>query len=168
MTVTQYYHFTTDGSFKVLGNLQEAIASMTEPGFIWFKFYKPLREELNSLVDSVGIHPLSVEDCFDENQVPKIEYFQDNTFIIFNSFTYSDKELFIDEVNLFIGKRFLITVSGNHSGNREPLSGITGILEKGQLKFHGGPDFLMHIVLDYIVDQKYKSLDELEDELEQG
>ena len=39
-------------------------------------------------------------------------------------FTYVDKELFIDEVNLFIGKNFLITVSGHNSGERKPLNDV--------------------------------------------
>ena len=78
----------------VLTTLDEAVAAIKEGGFVWFNFYKPSREELTSLVDSIGIHPLSVEDCFDEEQVPKIEYFMNNTFIIFNSFTYQGKTSF--------------------------------------------------------------------------
>ena len=46
---------------------------------------------LCSMIEKVGIHPLSVEDCFDEEQVPKIEYFMNNTFIIFNSFSYTKR-----------------------------------------------------------------------------
>lgn len=166
MSVSKFYHFTSNGSFYGLANLEEAIVASKEDGFVWFNFFKPSKQDLNALIDTIGIHPLSVEDCFDENQVPKIEYFQNNTFIIFNGFTYTGKELFVDEINLFIGKKFLITVSGNHSGTREPLNDITGVLENGQLNSKEGPDFLMHIVLDYLVDQKYKAFDDMEDELE--
>ena len=31
-----------------------------------------------------------------------------------------------------------------------------------------GPDFLMHIVLDWLVDEKYKAFDDMEDELEEA
>ena len=168
MSGSKFYHFTPNGLFYGLSNLEEAITASKEEGFVWFNFFKPSREDLNSLIDAIGIHPLSVEDCFDEKQVPKIEYFKNNTFIIFNGFTYSEKELFVDEINLFIGKRFLITVSGNHSGTREPLGDITEVLENGQLYSREGPDFLMHVVLDYLVDQKYKAFDDMEGELEQA
>lgn len=168
MSETKFYHFSRKGLFYGLNSLEEAIATSKEEGFVWFNFFKPSREELNSLIDTIGIHPLSVEDCFDEKQVPKIEYFRNNTFIIFNGFTYSGKELFVDEINLFIGKKFLITVSGNHSGTRDPLNDITGVIENGQLKSSQGPDFLMQIVLDYLVDQKYKAFDDMEEELEQA
>lgn len=167
MSKTKFYHFPSKGTLYGLGSLQEAIDATKEPGFVWFNFYKPSREELNSLVDTIGIHPLSVEDCFDDQQVPKIEYFDNNTFIIFNGFEYSGKELFVDEVDLFIGDKFLITVSGYHSGDRQPLDDITDVIEKGKNQ-RGGPDFLMQRVLDYLVDEKYKAFDDLEDELEEA
>jgi len=65
---------------------------------------------------SPGLHPLSIEDCFDDDQVPKIEDYHKNTFILFNAFSYADSKLSIDEVDLFIGENFLVSVT--HS---EPL-----------------------------------------------
>lgn len=166
MSTTKFYHFPSTGTFYGLATLEEAIVASKEEGFVWFNFFKPSRKELNSLIDLVGIHPLSVEDCFDEKQVPKIEHFTNNTFIIFNGFTYSSKELFVDEIDLFIGKKFLITVSGHNSNGREPLNDLTGVLETGKMNVRGGPDFLMHRILDYLVDEKYKAFDDMEDELE--
>jgi magnesium transporter len=166
MSESKFYHFTTAGLFYGIGTLDEAVSATREGGFVWFNFYKPSKEILSSLVDKIGIHPLSVEDCFDEEQVPKIEYFTNNTFIIFNSFTYSKNELFIDEINLFLGKNFLITVSGHNSGERNPLKNCGAVIENGSTNAKDGPDFLMHIVLDLIVDEKYEAFDDMEDELE--
>jgi magnesium transporter len=119
-----------------------------------------------SPADKIGIHPLSVEDCFDDEQVPKIDHFANNTFIIFNSFSYEKNALFIDEVNLFIGKNFLITVSGHNSDGRKPLDRLEEVIENGNTNAKSGPDYLMHIVLDWLVDAKYKAFDDMEDELE--
>ena len=166
MSESKFYHFSADGLFYGIATLREAITVSGEGGFVWFNFYQPTREALSSLIDTIGIHPLSVEDCFDDNQVPKIEYFNNNTFIIFNAFSYSEKTLFIDEVNLFIGKNFLITVSGNNSGTRKPLNNITDLIENGHTNGKTGPDFLMHIVMDWLVDEKYKAFDDMEEELE--
>jgi magnesium transporter len=146
--------------------LDEAVTASREDGFVWLDFYQPSRETLSGLVDKFGIHPLSVEDCFDDGQVPKIEYFMNNTFIIFNSFSYSKNELFIDEVDLFIGKNFLITVSGHNSDTRKALDNLGGKIENGTTDAKTGPDFLLHIVLDWLVDEKYKAFDDMEEELE--
>jgi magnesium transporter len=166
MSESKFYQFSPTGTFYGLGTLKDAVDALKEGGFVWFNFFKPSKEELFSLVDEIGIHPLSVEDCMDEQQVPKIEYFNNNTFIIFNAFSYAGKTLFIDEINLFIGKNFLITVSGHNSGTRKPLDNISAILENGHANAKSGPDFLMHVILDYLVDDKYKAFDDMEEELE--
>ena len=129
-------------------------------------YYKPEIEELHSLVDTMAIHPLSVEDCLDSSQVPKIEHFPGNTFIIFNAYTYKDKTLYIDEIDFFIGKNFLITVSGINSDDRRPLNNAIKIIENDPSVAKSGPAFLMHVVLDYVVDQKFHAFEALEDELE--
>ena len=168
MSESKFYHFTASGTFYCTETLDEAVAATIEEGFVWFNFYQPSKEILSSLVNKIGIHPLSVEDCFDEEQVPKIEYFPNNTFIIFNSFSYSKDILFIDEVNLFIGKNFFITVSGHKSEGRRPLNNIEEVIENGSTNAKTGPDFLMHIVLDRLVDAKYKAFDDMEVELEEA
>ena len=114
----------------------------------------------------MGLHPLSIEDCTDKNQVPKIEDFPGNTFIIFNAFSYADRKLSVDEVDMFIGEKFLITVSGYDSGARRPLRDIQRIVELDIESARQGPAFLMHVILDHIVDQKFVAIEALEDELE--
>jgi magnesium transporter len=166
MSESKFYHFSSTGLFYCIGTQAAAISALKEGGFVWFNFYDPAREELASLIDTIGIHPLSVEDCFDNKQVPKIEYFKDNTFILFNAFTYHEKSLLVDEINLFIGQNYLITVSGHNSESRKPLNNVVELVEHNLANAKSGPAFLMHMVLDYLVDQKYKAFDDMEDELE--
>lgn len=166
MSEVKYYHFSATGLFYGVETLVDAISELHEGGFIWLDFFQPTKAELMKLVDTIGIHPLSVEDCLDNRQVPKIEHFPNNTFIIFNAFSYADKTLYVDEINLFIGKNFLISVSGRNSESRKPLNDIAKIIEKDLGTVKTGPAFLMHVILDYIVDQKFQAFDSLEDELD--
>lgn len=166
MSEKRYFHFTKAGLFYGMDRLEDAISALLEGGYIWLNYYNPEKEELMALVDKLGIHPLSVEDCMDEKQVPKIEHFHDNTFIIFNAFQYADKTIYIDEINLFIGRNFLITVSGHNSGERKPLSEIEKIISNDPGNTYLGPAELLHRVIDYLVDQKFNALESVEDELE--
>jgi magnesium transporter len=166
MSESKFYHFTSSGLFYGLKTSEEAITALREGGFIWMNYYKPEIEELHSLVDTMGIHPLSVEDCLDSSQVPKIEHFPGNSFIIFNAYSYKDQMLHIDEIDFFIGRNFLITVSGINSDGRKPLNNVIKIVENDPGMAKAGPAFLMHVVLDYVVDQKFHAFEALEDELE--
>jgi magnesium transporter len=168
MSERKYFHFTKTGLFYGMSSLNEALSALKEGGYIWLNFYKPEKDDLMALVDTLGIHPLSVEDCMDDKQVPKIEHFPDNTFVIFNAFHYLQKILHVDEINIFIGKNFLITVSGHNSDERKPLSEIEKIVSADPGNAKLGPAILMHRVLDYLVDQKFTAFESLEDELEEA
>jgi len=168
MSESNFYHFAPSGHFYGVKSVEEAITAAKEGGFIWFNFFNPSIQELHSLVDTMGVHPLSVEDCLDSSQVPKIEHFPGNTFIIFNSYSYKEKQLYIDEIDIFIGRNFLITVSGINSEERKPLNGIIKIIETDPTLASSGPAFLMHVVLDYVVDEKLQAFESLEDELEEA
>ncbi len=168
MSEPRFYHFTSEGLFYGVKTIEEAILAAREGGFIWLNYYNPSMEVLHSLVDTMGVHPLSVEDCLDARQVPKIEHFSSNTFVIFNAFLYRDKILTVDEVDFFIGRNFLITVSGVNAEGRKPLANIEQIVENDPGLAKAGPAFLMHVVLDYVVDEKIKAFEALEDELEEA
>lgn len=168
MLYNKFYHFPKKGIFYSLATSSAAIEAVKESGFIWLNFYKPSRADLSYLVDPLGIHPLSIEDCVDASQVPKIEHFPKNSFSIFNAFAYVDKTLFVDEVDFFIGENFLITVSGFNANGRDALNGMESRLELEFENARKGPAYLMHIIIDHIVDQKFHAIESVEDELEEA
>ena len=166
MSESWFYHIPQKGKLLSVATVDAALAAAKDNGFVWLDYCQPTKEELSNLIDPFGLHPLSIEDCLDENQIPKIEDFPRNTFIIFNTFDYSNKILSIDEIDLFIGENFLVTVSQRNSENRRLLDGIEHILEGDIESARHGPAFLMHVILDYVVDQKFLAIEGLEDELE--
>ena len=166
MPESSFYHISPKETLACVATLDEALAATKNGGFAWLDYSQPTKEQLSVLTDSLGLHPLSIEDCTDKNQVPKIEDFPGNTFVIFNAFSYINRKLSVDEVDLFIGEKFLITVSGYDSGARRPLHDIQRIVELNIERAQQGPAFLMHIILDHIVDQKFVAIEALEDGLE--
>ncbi|RPH34576.1 MAG: Mg2+/Co2+ transporter [Bacteroidales bacterium] len=166
MSENHFYSISAKGTILSHITADEALANNNNGGYIWLDFYQPTHEELSALIEPLGLHPLMVEDCTDENLVPKIEEYPNNTFIIFNAFTYADNVLSTDEVDFIIGKNYLITVSGYFSDGRKPLSDILKVVEKEIEQAKQGPDFLLHIIMDYVVDNKFIAIEALEDELD--
>jgi len=166
MSESRFYHISPKGKLSGVATLDAALAAVKDGGFLWLDYCQPSKEELSRLIDPLGLHPLSIEDCLDENQIPKIEDFSRNTFIIFNTFEYRNKKLSVGEIDLFIGVNFLVTVSQLNSEKRRLLDGIENIVERDIESAWHGPAFLMYLILDYVVDRKFLAIEALEDELE--
>jgi len=98
MSESWFYHISQAGKLSRVATADAALAAAKDGGFVWLHYCEATKEELSHLIDPLGLHPLSIEDCFDENQIPKIEDFPGNTFILFNAFDYSNKNLSIGEI----------------------------------------------------------------------
>ena len=166
MSESLFYHISEAGELSHVATVDAALAAAKDGGFVWLHYSQATKEELSHLIEPLGLHPLSIEDCFDENEIPKIEDFPRSTFILFNCFDYSNRELSIGEIDLFIGANFLVTVSLRNSENRRLLEGIEHLVETNIESVRQGPSFLMHVILDLVVDQKFLAIEALEDELD--
>jgi magnesium transporter len=168
MNTSEFYRISSSGEFEKLNSFGEAVKTIRDNGYVWFNYVKASRENLAELVEPLKIHPLSLEDCTDENQVPKMDEFPAYTFIVFNAIRYDQEELMSDEVDLFIGENFVVTVSGYSDATQFPMKGIHSAIERNISAVKRGPAWLMHIVLDYIVDQMADVVEKAEADLDQA
>lgn len=168
MDTSKYYHITSGGSLENISTFAGAVSALNDDGYVWFNYRKASREDLSELIEPLGLHPLSLEDCTDENQVPKMDEFPNYTFIVFNALMYDLEELMSDEVNFFIGSNFLVTVSGYSETSKYPIDGIHPVIERNIPAIKRGPAWLMHIILDYIVDQMADAVEKAEADIDRA
>jgi len=164
--LNSFYQITAQGELIKLSGLAEALTLIKNNGQVWLDYPAPAREHLTVLIEPLGLHPLAIEDCLDDDQIPKMENFPANTFILFNRYFYAKKKLLIEEVDFFLGKNFLITVNlRDHSG----VGSLGKVKELSRLSSSAapkGPDFLLHVILDFIVDEKFTTIETLQDEID--
>jgi len=166
MARSRFLHITAKGKMNREESLEALLAAGKRGGFVWIDYVDPTREDLERLIEPLGIHPLSIEDCLDDDPVPKVDDLSGNTFVLFNRYRSSEEGVQITEVDLFLGAGFLITVNqsaADVAGFYEKLDELVQ-LEMDQVR--KGPDFLMHVILDYIVDRKYEAIEHIEDRLD--
>jgi magnesium transporter len=161
-----FYVIGRDGPAKRVASAEEAVTAAEVEGFAWLHYRDATRDDLAGLVGLLGLHSLAIEDCFDDNQIPKVDEFPDNTFILFNTFQYDQGTLEVGEINLFLGKRFLVSISHLDSRQSSYLDGIQRIAERSIDEVRQGPSHLMELILDHVVDQKFVAIEALEDELD--
>ncbi len=166
MSELRFVHVAAGRGMRRVGSLEEALAARAGGGYIWVDAFDPAREELAAVAGRLGVHPLVVEDCFDSNQVPKVEDYPGHTFILCNRYLYRDRRLAVEEVDLVLGRDFLITVGGRGGGFPPTFERIEAIAGRALATIERGPDFLLHTVLDAAVDGKVDAIEPLEDDIE--
>jgi magnesium transporter len=170
MSENRFFHVSVTGELHSARGLPEALALLEGGGYLWLDFYDPTPEDLGALIKPLGIHPLSVEDCLDKDQIPKIDDFPQHTFILFNAYTSADKRLHVEEVDFILGRNYLITVSGHPAGKERfyEKTKLGAAIQADMDDVKKGPDYLLHVILDYTVDRKFAAVEALEDELDEA
>jgi magnesium transporter len=166
MPAHQYFHITKTGKLTPKENLSDALSTIGKGGFLWLDYCEPDKADLEALIEPLNLHPLVVEDCVDDHQIPKIEDYPKNTFILFNAFEYADQILNISEINVIIGDNYLITVSRRDSKGQPTLKGIEHYVENDLGNARQGPAYLLHVLLDRIVDQKFVAMEAIEEAID--
>ena len=127
---------------------------------------------LRILGERFNLHPLALEDVLDTSQRPKVEQYDDYLFIVAKMlYLDKDKEIGGEQVSMFLGKTFLITLQ--EEPERDVFEPIRARIrsEKGRIR-KAGADYLAYALLDSIIDHYYPVLesigaeiDAIEDEL---
>jgi len=162
----RFIHIVPEGKVIGLKSMKEALSALDKDGYVWFDFLDPDREDLSPLIQPLNLHHLAIEDCLDDDQVPKIDDFSTNTFVLFNSFDYIDKTFVINEINFFLGKNFLVSVTHCQPGKQNFPVQLDNAVARNMEDARKGPDFLLHVILDYIVDEKFEAIEAMQEELD--
>lgn len=161
-------HIAPTGQSTPCASVEQALATQrTDGGYVWVDLDEPTRADLDALAEPFGLHPLAIEDCLDGDEVPKIEDFPQNTFLIFNRFHFLDHELAVEEVDFFLGTRFLITVT-LHPLDAAARKRLDETIRVKQTSIGKGPDHLLHVILDQIVDDQLLAIEALQDDLDRA
>jgi magnesium transporter len=168
MSESRFFSISSKGRFTCLTTLEEALAARVRGTYIWLDYLDPTREELERLLEPLDLHPLALEDCLDDGQVPKMEDFSKNNFILFNRFAYVDHILVVHEVNLFLGQDYVVSVNHGGADARAFYDRLDEHIQNAMVDVKRGTEFLVHVILDYVVDHKYRAIELLQDELDEA
>jgi len=123
-------------------------------------------EKIMKLAEKSNIHPLTLEDILNVDQRPKIEEFQNYTYIVLRVFDFnpSEKELQSQQISIIIGENILISIEEkiNEAVQRivDWIRTSRGIIRRM------GVDYLLYLIIDVVVDGYFLVLEKIEDEIE--
>ncbi|HEU4794836.1 MAG TPA: CorA family divalent cation transporter, partial [Pyrinomonadaceae bacterium] len=139
-----------------------------ESCLIWVDMEMPTAADEQVLLDVFRFHPLTVEDCRENRHYPKIEEFPGYVYFIVHGVradTSPDRFNTI-ELDGFLGRNYVITY---HHDTFRSINNVKQLLRTSPISCRRGPAFLLHQILDQVVDYYSPVLDDFDnrvDELE--
>lgn len=132
--------------------------------FIWLGLYEPSEELLKQVQQAFDLHDLAIEDAHNAHQRPKLEVYGNSLFIVLNTAQRKDNQVYFGETHIFVGKGYVVTVRHgstiSHKDVRTRCESNPHMLMKGE-------DFVLYALLDFIVDNYFPIVHEIEHEVEE-
>ncbi|MBI5665213.1 MAG: magnesium/cobalt transporter CorA [Nitrospirae bacterium] len=154
---------------KDLKKVEECYPYQEKPTITWINVDGLHEVEVaQDLGKCYGIHPLIIEDILNTNQRTKVDIFDDYIFIVFKMLTYNGgpKALDMEQVSLVFGENFVVTFQeqGKKGDTFGPVRDRIKN-DKGKIRKMGA-DYLSYTLLDSVVDNYFKALENIGEEIE--
>ncbi len=133
------------------------------PGkFDWIGLCDPTAEEMDLVCRQYGLHPLAIEDALHPRQLPKVDIYGNQLFVVARTAALApDGEAIVyGQTSCFMGRDFIISV---RLGSARAHDDLRRQLECNAERLSEGADYVLHAVLDFIVDGYLPIADALED-----
>lgn len=130
---------------------------------VWVDLLGPSSEQVAAVGEAMSLHPLIVEDVLEGNQRAKIEATEGVIHIVLFHLAYEHERTVLTEIDLLLGKGFLLTAhdpSWDPRDSHHLRGGLESIMREG-------PDHLLWAISDDIVDSYFPFADQLGDAIDE-
>lgn len=132
---------------------------------VWLDMCAPTAEDLATISEELSLHRLAVEDAVHDHQRPKIDRYDTHGFL--NAYAVNlnieSGELETTEVAAFITEHALVTVRKNEAFD---INAVVKRWDEANDLAKSGVGFLVHGLLDYVVDSHFAAVQSLDEEIE--
>jgi len=145
----------------------KAIPPLEKPAdLLWIGLYDPTDRELKAIQQHLGLHELAVEDALDPRHLPKMESYGDHLFVVARTMHLEGAEgqarIGYGNTAIFVGRQFIVTV---RHGSERVHSPVRKQLEATPWLLRQGSDYVLHAILDFIVDGYFEVIDAVEEQV---
>lgn len=147
-------------------SLSEIARHLRDEGLtVWIDLGAPTDADLAAVADELGLHELAVEDAMQQQQRPKVDEYDNSTYLTAYAVALDGEnaELTIAELGVFITDRAVVTVRPHDAFD------IDAVVRRWDEMAHlarSGVGYLVHGLLDYVVDTHLDAVQSLDDLIE--
>jgi magnesium transporter len=139
-----------------------ALIGAEDNSVFWVDMDGPTPEDVRTMLEVFLFHPVAVEDTRNHEQRPKIEEYPGYLFMIVNPVSMVNDELDFRELDLFVGRNFIVTV---HSGAESVVDEARKRLSNPAVLPQLSVTYMMYTMLDVVVDGYFPIMDAVEEEI---
>ncbi|MFC2016547.1 magnesium/cobalt transporter CorA [Chloroflexota bacterium] len=158
------YYLRPDGTMqRDLSEEQTKAAFESREGLLCVDITETTEEDGNYLERTFNFHHLSVEDCVSPLiHSPKIDDFGDYLFIVVHGINHALASDIVEtaELSVFLGSNFVVS---NHNSPLYSVEAVKVMVEDDGRPMKRGPDFLVHALMDALVDNVLPTIDKMSD-----
>ena len=147
-------------------SIEEIPKALEDPeAFVWLGLYEPDEALLERVQAAFHLHDLAIEDAHRAHQRPKLERYGDSIFVVLRTaqFVGGSERLEFGETHIFMGRRYVVTV---RHGSKKAHVGVRGRCEAVPECLALGPGYVLYALMDFVVDQYFPIIEELESQFE--
>ena len=150
-----------DGKLVKQGFDVESISDLLDdPGtVVWLDLLQPTAQDLEVLVDELGLHQLAVEDALHLSQRPKLDRYHDHLFLAAYGVRLENGEVATAELAAFLTPQALVTVRADPHIDLAP---ILARWDAAPELVSSGVSYLAHGLVDVLVDGYVEVTQELD------
>jgi magnesium transporter len=132
---------------------------------VWLDMCAPDADDLATISEELDLHRLAVEDAGQEHQRPKLDRYASHLFVTAYEVALdpTSGELEAFEVAVFVTHNAVVTV---RKSERFDIDGVVARWDASPDLAKYGVSFLLHGLLDYVVDGHFAAVQTLDDEIE--
>lgn len=154
---------------RITRDYDEVTQAHREGKVFWIELDERCEEGTSFMADVLGIHPLAIEDTWNDIGLPKVEDFGSYVQIVVHGVREADRSsgevpLDLAELDLLIGRNFLVT-----HAHDEKVCAITPVqteIERNARLLAKGPAWVAHAIIDRMIDGYMPIIDRFDDQIE--
>lgn len=120
--------------------------------------------DLKTISEEFGLHHLAVEDALNARQRPKVETYENHLFVVVHQLDEIAGQLEARQIACFTGRNYVLTL---HDGTGRVLDSAVKRIRGMPREPGRGPSWVMHTLIDAVVDEYQVVADDLEKEVEE-
>lgn len=152
-----------ESEVKKISKPEEVDEFLKKYSVTWLDCVDISEDEIEEVGKIFNFHKLTLEDCIDTTQRPKVDNYKDYFFLIIKVIDYK-RSIKSHQLAMFVGNNYLVTVREKSHDFLQPV--FNKIQEESPRILENSSDYLCYVIIDTVVDDYFPVLDKIEDRIE--